>query len=192
MSPAALRLIARAGDGSVRDAVALVDQLATFGSGNISDDDAASLLGGLGFDLLRTLLESVVAGRSEEVSRTVAEIDNQGWDPRHVYGEFLAYCRTALRLGLNGDPETADLPRDEAVTLAELASTTGYENLLRILYLLLESEATVRRSESGSLAVEVAWLRAAELPKLLRIEELLAGRGTDRFGSPAFGRLANA
>ncbi|MDH3746360.1 MAG: DNA polymerase III subunit gamma/tau [Acidobacteriota bacterium] len=175
-SPAALRLIARAGDGSVRDAVALVDQLATFGSGDISDDDAASLLGGLGFELLRTLLAATLEGRSEEVSQMVAEIDNQGWDPRHVYGEFLAYCRTALRLGLNGDPARTDLPREEAVTLAELTREVGYENLLRILHLLLESEATVRRSESGSLAVEVAWLRAAELPKLIRVEEILAGR----------------
>ncbi len=176
-SPAALRLIARAGDGSVRDAVALVDQLATFGSGEISDDDASSLLGGLGFELLRKLLDAVVAGRGDEVSQTVAEVDNQGWDPRHVYGEFLGYCRTALRLALDGDLDRVDLPREEAASLAELARETGYENLLRVLHLLLESEATVRRSESGSLAVEVAWLRAAELPKLLRVEELLAQGG---------------
>jgi DNA polymerase-3 subunit gamma/tau len=173
-SPSALRLIARAGDGSVRDAVALADQLATFGAGQIQDEDAANLLGGLGFELLRRLLVAISCGRSKEVSSIVVEIDNQGWDPRHVFGEFLSYCRTALQLGLGADPQRAGLPAEEAEELTRLAQDTGYENLLRVLHLLLESEATVRRSESGSLAVEVAWLRAAELPKLLKVEELLA------------------
>jgi hypothetical protein len=56
-----------------------------------------------------------------------------------------------------------------------LAADAGYENLLRLLHQLLGSESTIRRSEAGVLAVEIAWLRAAELPKLTSIEELLRG-----------------
>lgn len=174
--PSALRLIARAGDGSVRDAVALLDQLATFGSGKIADEDAARLLGGMGNEMLLGLFDSVLSGDSQAVSRAIADIDERGWDPRHVYGEFLSYCRTALHLALDGDPARTDMPLEEASALAERARSAGYENLLRLLHLLLESEATVRRSESGSLAVEVTWLRGAELPKLVGIEDLLAGR----------------
>ncbi|HKI85947.1 MAG TPA: hypothetical protein VKA53_04290, partial [Thermoanaerobaculia bacterium] len=51
----------------------------------------------------------------------------------------------------------------------------GYENLLRLLNHLLASEAIIRRSEVGGLALEIALLRAAELPKLVRVEELLGG-----------------
>lgn len=174
--PSALRLVARAGDGSVRDAVALLDQLATFGSGKIADEDAARLLGGMGNEMLLGLLEAVVGGDSAAVSTVVADVDERGWDPRYVYGEFLSFCRTALHLALGGDPARVDMPLEEARELAEKAKSAGYENLLRLLHLLLESEATVRRSESGSLAVEIAWLRGAELPKLVAIEELLAGR----------------
>ena len=174
--PSALRLVARAGDGSVRDAVALLDQLATFGSGKIADEDAARLLGGMGNEMLLGLLEAVLGGDSAAVSSVVADVDERGWDPRYVYGEFLSFCRTALHLGLGGDPARVDMPLEEARELAEKAKSAGYENLLRLLHLLLESEATVRRSESGSLAVEVAWLRGTELPKLVAIEELLAGR----------------
>ncbi|HSN89495.1 MAG TPA: hypothetical protein VL025_22215, partial [Thermoanaerobaculia bacterium] len=61
--------------------------------------------------------------------------------------------------------------------LSAMAREAGYENLLRLLSQLLASEPVVRRSETGALAVEIAWLRAAELPKLTRIEEILAGGG---------------
>ncbi len=170
----ALRLIARASEGSVRDAVALLDQLATYGSGEISDDDAASVLGGVDRSVHHRLLSSILSGSSADVTALVSEIEEQGWDPRHVFSEFLSYCRDALHLSLGVDAETIELPQDETERLAALARDAGYENLLRLLHQLLGSEATVRRSDSGTLAIEIAWLRAAELPKLTRIEDLLA------------------
>jgi DNA polymerase-3 subunit gamma/tau len=173
ISEAALRLLARAGDGSVRDAVALLDQLATYGAGTISDEEAARLLGGVDHALFHKLLTAIAGGDAAGVSEVVAEVEDQGWDPRHVFSEFLSYCRDGLHLALGAD--SVDLPGEEAQLLRSLAEGAGYENLLRILSQLLGSEGTVRHSESGALALEVAWLRAAELPKLTRIEEILGG-----------------
>jgi DNA polymerase III subunit gamma/tau len=194
----ALRLVARAGEGSVRDAVALLDQLATFGSGIITDEAAIRLLGGLDTTLFRRLLEAILTGDAAAVSREVRHVEDEGWDARHVYGQFLAYCRDALHLSLGADPHLIDLSLEEAQSLAELARTGGYENLLRLLNQLLVSEPIVRRTELGALAVEIAWLRAAELPKLTRVEELLAGAAfVDRpqrlgAGAPAAAALSPA
>ena len=174
-SDTALRLVSRAGEGSVRDAVALLDQLATFGSGTISDEDAVRLLGGLDTALFQRLLEAILGGDGASVSAAIRRIEDEGWDPRNVYGQFLAFCRDALHLAMGGDPDQVELPGEEAHVLAEMAKQAGYENLLRLMHQLLNSETTVRRSETGALAVEIAWLRAAELPKLRRIEEILAG-----------------
>src|SRR4029077_1960874 len=80
-----------------------------------------------------------------------------------------------LHLAMGGSPEQIDLPREEAHALAATAKASGYENLLRLMSQLLASEPNVRRSDTGALAVEIAWLRAAELPKLIRVEEILAG-----------------
>jgi DNA polymerase-3 subunit gamma/tau len=182
-SDAALRLIARAGEGSVRDAVALLDQLATYGSGAIADDEAARILGGVGAEFHLGLLQAILAGRSEDVAAAVRDIEHQGRDPRHVFAEFLAYCRDALHLCLGGEPAAIDLPGDEAEALANAVRQVPYERLLRMLHLLLASEAIVRRSEQGGLAMEVALLRAAELPKLTRIEEILAGAPSSGPGS---------
>jgi DNA polymerase-3 subunit gamma/tau len=174
-SDTALRLIARAGEGSVRDSVALLDQLATFGSGTIADGDAIRLLGGLDTALFQGLLEAILQGDGPAVAGFVRRVEDEGWDPRHVYGQFLAFARDALHLGMGGDPDQVDLPAEEAQRLAGTAKGAGYENLLRLLHQLLTSEPVVRRSDTGALAIEIAWLRAAELPKLTRIEELLAG-----------------
>ena len=175
VSDIALRLIARASEGSVRDAVALLDQLATFGSGRVADEDAARILGGVGAAVHYRLLSAIIDGASDDVAAVVGEIEQDGWDPRHVFGEFLTYCRDALHLSLGAEPGDVELPEDDASQLAELAKSASYEDLLRLLHQLLGSEATVRRSEAGVLAVEIAWLRAAELPKLTRIEDMLAG-----------------
>ncbi|HEV7785570.1 MAG TPA: DNA polymerase III subunit gamma/tau [Thermoanaerobaculia bacterium] len=174
-SDTALRLIARAGEGSVRDSVALLDQLATFGSGSIADEDTVRLLGGLDTALFQTLLTGILAGDAQAVAAAVRRIEEEGWDPRHVYGQFLAFSRDALHLAMGGAPEQIDLPGEEAHALAATAKASGYENLLRLLSQLLASENIVRRSDTGALAVEIAWLRAAELPKLIRVEEILAG-----------------
>ncbi|HBL28041.1 MAG TPA: hypothetical protein DD490_14490, partial [Acidobacteria bacterium] len=116
-------------------------------------------------------------GDGPAVSGFVRRVEEEGWDPRHVFGQFLAFARDALHLGMGGDPHQVDLPGEEAQRLAASARGAGYENLLRLLHHLLQSEPLVRRSDAGALALEIAWLRAAELPKLLRVEELLAGGG---------------
>jgi len=193
-SDASLRLISRAAEGSVRDAVALLDQLATFGAGTIDDADAARLIGGLDADFYQGLLVAIVEGDGGTVCRGVAKLEEEGWDPRTAYTQLLSYLRDALHMALGASADEVDLPEEQAKALGQVAHEAGSENLLRILHLLLGSEMTVRRSESGALAAEVAWLRAAELPKLTRIEDLLSGiepsggGGTRGVGGPGAGR----
>ena len=178
-SDAALRLIARAGEGSVRDSVALLDQLATFGSGTIADEDAMRLLGGMDSAMFESVLAAILDGDRAAIAAAVRRVEDEGWDPRSVFAQFLAYVRDGLHLAIGGDHlqvATVDLPAEEAARLAERSRAAGFEGLLRLLRQLLASEETVRRSDASALALEIAWLRAAELPRLTRVEDLLAGR----------------
>lgn len=176
VSDTALRLIARAGEGSVRDSVALLDQLATFGNGTISDTDAKSLLGGLDAAIFIQLLQAILQGDRLAISQTVQEVEANGWDPHNVYAQFLSFTRDALQLAVGGDLDSVDLPKEEAERLATVVRNHGYENLLQVIQLLLSSESSVKRSEFGALALQITWLRAAELPKLVQIQDLLSGR----------------
>jgi DNA polymerase III subunit gamma/tau len=170
-SEAALHLRARASEGSVRDAVALLDQLATYGSGKVGDQEAARLLGHFDLDLLHQLLQGLLAGDGASLAAVVAELEAVGGDPRQLYSRLLDYCRGAVHLALGASPP--ELPTEELTRLGETVRSTAYENLLRLLQHLLASEPLVRRSDLPGLALEVSLLRAAELPKLVRVEELL-------------------
>ncbi len=174
-SRSALRLIARASEGSVRDAVALLDQLATFGSGRLDDGDVGRLLGGVEFEMLAKLLEAILAGKGAAVSGLIVRLEDGGSDPRQVFTQFLGFLRSALHLAQGVDAELLDLPGEAAAELENRARAAGYENLLRLLHLLLASETLVRRADAPGLALEIALLRAAELPRLIRLEQLAAG-----------------
>ncbi len=172
----ALRLIARAAEGSVRDAVALMDQLATFGEGQITEEDAHGLIGGIHPSFFYSLLSALFRGQTADIRSAIHQIESEGWDPRRIHGRFLDYCRSALHLLL--DPKTEpDLPLEDARLLVELSAKIGYEDLLRLLSHLLSSESSVRHSEMAILALELALLRAAELPKLIQLENLIAEGG---------------
>ena len=174
-SDTALRLIARAGEGSVRDSVALLDQLATFGGGSVAEEDASRLLGGLDAATFETVLRAMLSGDGAALTRQVESIEDRGYDPRSAFAQTLDYIRDALHLALDADSARIDLPEDERARMAELAKSAGSENLLRILHLLVRSEPLVRRVEDPALALEIAWLRAAELPKLVALERAIAG-----------------
>jgi len=176
-SDAALFTLARAGEGSVRDAIALLDQLATYGNGTVTEEDAERVLGGVDASFFHRLLSAMLEGDRTAVSAMAREVDEAGWDPRHMHGEYLHYCRDAIHLAIGAEASQVDLPATDRDALKELVESVGYENILRLLHNLLGSESTVRRSEIASLALEVAWLRAAELPRLVRLEDLVAGGG---------------
>ncbi|KAB2960656.1 MAG: DNA polymerase III subunit gamma/tau, partial [Thermoanaerobaculia bacterium] len=145
-SPHALRLLARAGEGSVRDSVALLDQLATYGGNRIEEKEVSRLAGGLDLAQFARLLDAILAGDAPAVAGLARDIEGAGLDPRQVYAHFLAYCRDALHLALGGDGEAFELPEEEVRLLGARARAAGYENLLRLLHQLLGSETSVRRS----------------------------------------------
>ena len=175
VSDHALQLIARAGDGSVRDAVALLDQLATYGAGTIVDEDAGRLLAGFDPALFHNILEATLDGNGPTLAKIVKEIESEGRDPRQIFSGLLSYGRDGLHLALGSPIDSLELPLEEAQRLAQLAKKAGYENLLRWTHLLLQSETLIRRSEASALALEIALLRVAELPKVVRVEEILGG-----------------
>lgn len=184
-SDAALVALARAGEGSVRDAVAMLDQLATYGNSVITDEEAGRVLGGLGNEFCEAVLAALMAGDRERVVTLARQVEEGGHDPRHVHAQLLAYSRAALHLAASADAQWLDLPAAERESLSRLAAESGYENLLRLLHHLLASESIVRRSDVAGLALEIAWLRAAELPRLVEVESLLGGRSPGAPDTPS-------
>jgi DNA polymerase-3 subunit gamma/tau len=175
VEPAALAALAAAATGSLRDGLSLLDQAVAQTGGRVTQGDVALLLGSPDRTALVALLAAILSGDRVAVLRGAAELEAAGSDPRATAHDLTALVRGAVRFAADPSaPPVAGISEDGSATLRELARTTPYSTLLRVLTLLSEAEGMLRRSDVPSLALEVLFLRLAELPRLVPIEEILA------------------
>jgi DNA polymerase-3 subunit gamma/tau len=128
----ALRAVARGAEGSMRDALSLLDQVLAFGGGRVIESEVRSLLGTLDRHHVERIIESLAAGDGAALMHCVAELDERAPDYHQALGELTAAVqRMAL---LQAIPELAsgeDADQDEA--LARLAGRFTPEEL-QLLY----------------------------------------------------------
>lgn len=86
--PAAVNLIAHAADGSMRDALSLLDQAIAFGGGALREDEVRNMLGSIEKKHVRALLEALASGDGNSVLQTVAQLDEQSPDYEMVLDEL--------------------------------------------------------------------------------------------------------
>jgi DNA polymerase-3 subunit gamma/tau len=179
---AALALIARAAEGSMRDAQSALDQVIAFAGSTITVDDVATVLGLVGRDLLFELIESVIA---EDGPRAFALTDRaveSGHDLRLIIRELTKVVRDLMMVSV--DPSRVgegDLVEGEIERLATLAKQFSREDLMRAFDLLAKAEQDIRTASHPRYHVEMLLLRWMHVRKLVPLMELLDSSG----GSPA-------
>jgi DNA polymerase-3 subunit gamma/tau len=174
---AALLLIARAAEGSMRDAQSALDQVIAFAGQTISTDDVATVLGLVGRDLVLDIVTAVAdetAAAAFELSGRAVEL---GYDLRLVVRELARVVRDLLVLSVDParieDPEiAAESERDRMRALAQRFSR---EDLLRSFDVLSKAEFEIRNAVQPRYHLEMALLRWIHLRKLVPLTELLAG-----------------
>jgi DNA polymerase-3 subunit gamma/tau len=171
-TPGALRLLASAAEGSMRDGLSLLDQAATVAGGTVDEARCAEILALVNRELLEGMFSAVAAGDRAAAITHLGRLTESGADPRHVLKELAAFLRNLLMVAAGAN---ADVPEEDRARVAALAKAMPYDNLLRAVSLALESDALARRIDDPSLAVQMLVLKLAELPRLRGIEEAIAG-----------------
>ena len=175
---AALALIARAAEGSMRDAQSALDQVMAFAGQTISVDEVSAVLGLVGRDLLFQLLEAVVA---EDGPRAFALADStveSGHDLKLVCRELSRVVRDMMVLSV--DPARAgggELADDEREQLMGLAAHFSREDLMRAFELLSKAELDIRNASQPRYHFEMMLLRWMHLRKLVPLTEWMAQMG---------------
>lgn len=172
-----LMLIARAAEGSMRDAQSALDQVIAFAGTTISSEDVSTVLGLVGRDLLFDIVEAVAGEQAPAVFTLVGRAVDAGYDLRLVCRELTRVVRDLLLVKVDpsraNDPDVAlEAERDRVQALAARFSR---EDLLRSFDLLAKSEADVRASAQPRYHLEMSLLRWIHLRKLTPIEEVIAG-----------------
>ncbi len=183
MSPGAAAMISRAAQGSVRDALSLVDQLRAFSGDEIDEDAVAAVLGVPRFEQVANLVRVLAVGSAAQGLALLRQELVAGHDQTVLFHEVGRLLRTLLHLLL--DPELEPTLSDEQrAELIEIAAPIGPAALTRMLGLWLDQELLVLNANNRELALEVACLRLARWPAVQRIEAALAGEETVALPTP--------
>jgi len=155
--PGALRAIARGAEGSMRDALSLLDQVLAFGGGRVLEAEARSLLGTLDRRHVEAILAALAAGDGRAVMQCVATLDERAPDYHQALGELAgALQRMALLQavpGLNAEDE------DEDRALAELAARFAPEDLQLCYQIAIMSRRDLDYAPDARGGFEMALLR---------------------------------
>ena len=161
-SDAVLHLIARAGAGSYRDALTILDQLSTAGDGAISVEDAVRLLGLVPEQALVDLVDLVAQGEPGEVLRRIDALAESGQDMHGLLDSLLGHLRLIYLLQhADALPESEAAAPDRMAELARQALALPPSETLRTIDLLAAALRDIREGSDARMPLEVALITAA-------------------------------
>ena len=182
----ALTLLARAGDGSMRDAQSAFDQVIAFAGTTITADDVTTVLGLVRRDLLMEIAEAVAREDSAALFELAAQAVESGYDMRHVIRELARLTRDLLVVGLDparlNDPEIA--AENERDRIKALAGQFSNEDLMRAFDVLTKADYDIRGSTQPRYHLELALLRWVHLRRLVPLTDLIQGLDTGSAPAP--------
>ncbi|MFI5234020.1 MAG: DNA polymerase III subunit gamma/tau [Gemmatimonadales bacterium] len=171
--PDALGMLARAADGSMRDALSLADQVLSLGSGDITAQRVRDALGLVHEDEYIALLDVIGEHRAGDIFAAVGRLADFGIDFGLLMSGLADTLRAQLAMVLGGAvPDLSDHLR-EALEARKALFSSG--DLLRMLTMLVEIEPHFRRSGQQQLLFETLLVRFALLDRTIALEDVLRG-----------------
>ena len=169
-----LGMIAKAADGSLRDALSLLDQAIAYGGEEIKDSDLQVTLGAAGRGLYLSMIKAILSRETAPALLLVKELADQGMDPRQFTSELIEYFRHLVVAKSSGKPEELiDLPSEEVEEIRQLASGAGIEELQRLFGVFSLALESFRGAVHPGFILEMAVIRATRIQPLESFEKLL-------------------
>jgi len=178
---AALALLAEAGDGSMRDALSIMDQAIASapveaGRAVLSGAQIRELMGAVPNAVFERLLEAVAAGQSAELMEQLNILVNAGHSPSSLARQMVRYLRNALMAKLGGEQtELLQISGDERARAARTALLFTEEELTRNLQIVLRTFDDLNYRQEQRFHLELGLLKLIHAQRLLPLEELLSG-----------------
>lgn len=174
ISDLALTMVARKGDGSMRDSLSVLDQVLAFCGDQVRDEEVVTLLGVVDRRLLMDATAAVFGRDTRAALGIVARVDEFGYNIRQFCGELIDHLRNLLILKAVGDAtDLLDLSEAELATLRQQANDAPLEDLQRYLSILLRADGELAGTSFPRLVLEMALVRMATLAPSVPVDELL-------------------
>src|SRR5450631_1761857 len=171
----ALALLAEAGDGSMRDALSILDQAIASSGGRLTADAVRQLVGTAPSGVLEEMMQAVAEGSSETVLRLVDKLLGDGQNPTHFAKQMVRFLRNAVVAKVaGGDSSLLQISSDERERVARVAELFSEEDLARHLQIMLRTHGELGYRQEQRFHLELGLLKMAHAQRLLPIEQLLS------------------
>jgi DNA polymerase III subunit gamma/tau len=171
----ALGVIARMAEGSMRDALSLLEQARAYSGDEIHDKEVRELLGVVPEDALQELVEAIAEQSADRALGLVHRFQREGRNLQHFCREAIRHIRNLLIARVCGaDSELIAATPDQRPGLAKAAALFREEDLTRFFQILLQTDEDVRRKMDPRVHLEMGLLRLVNAARLAPLEELLA------------------
>src|SRR5438477_9157822 len=174
----ALALVAEAGDGSMRDALSILDQAIASCGDRLTADTVRQLVGAAHSGILEEVMQSVAQGSSEEVLRLADKLISEGHNPTHFARQMVRFLRNAMVAKVAGkDSSLLQISGDERERVARVAELFSEEDLARHLQIMLRVHSELSYRQEQRFHLELGLLKMTHAQRLLPIEQLLSEAG---------------
>ena len=169
-----LRLIARAGEGSMRDSQSLLDQVISFAGDSPTMEQVSDILGLVDRKLLYQTLEGILNADADGCLSAISAVYGYGYELSEFTSEMLTLIRNATLVGLSpSSKDYLDVPQDERGRLEELVQGTSSDVLVRAFHVMLEVHDQVAHSNRPRLVLEMAVARLISIRPAQSISRLM-------------------
>ncbi len=170
---AALPAIVRAAEGSLRDALSLLDTAIAYGNGRLDAETTATLLGTTAPAEVRAFAHALVAHDTTPALEAIDRAAREGEDLGAFTRDVIELLRRALVLKAAPATNLSDLPHAEANELRALGEAASLDDLLYVLRAFLDADAVMRESPHPRVELEIATVRATRRPQPRALEDVL-------------------
>src|SRR4051794_6909117 len=171
----ALALLAEAGDGSMRDALSIMDQAIASSDGRLTPDAVRQLVGAVTSSVLEDVMQAVSRGSSEEVLRLLDRLVSEGHSPTHFARQMVRFVRNTIVARVAGpDSSLLQISSDERARVARVAELFSEEDLARHLQIMLRTHSELGYKHEQRFHLELGLLKMAHAQRLLPIEQMLS------------------
>jgi len=172
--PAALPLLVRAAEGSLRDALSLLDTAIAYGGGALDEASVARILGSSSPVHVRGFLGALLGKDGARALEAIDRAARDGEDLTWLCREVVETARRALVVKVAPDAPFADLTPAEHEALAASVEAVSADELIYLLRAFMDADTEMRRSPHPRVELEIAAVRAARRPQPQAIEALIA------------------
>jgi DNA polymerase-3 subunit gamma/tau len=163
--------IAKKADGSMRDALSLMDQVLAYGKDYISLVDVLSIFGIVHTDIFYKILLFIIEKNASDIIKLLHDILEKGNDIQEFLNGMLDYIRNLLLLNLEIDiPTISDANRKQ---MLEISDKFEDNDLIYIMSILIKTKMDIKSSSNPILIAEMAFIKISRLAELQSLDKLI-------------------